>query len=71
MKKIWIVLGTAAVMVLSVSQIYIWKDQQQMWQIMNTQIQMLQRIIDRNSDAPFIYEDEMPENYPDKQSQDI
>jgi len=59
------------VLVLSVSQIFIWKDQQQMWQIMNTQIQMLQRIIDRNSDTPFIYEDEMPENYPSKQSQDI
>jgi hypothetical protein len=71
MKKIWIVLGIFAVLVLSVSQIFIWKDQQQMWQIMNTQIQMLQRIIDRNSDAPFIYEDEMPENVPNKQSQDI
>ena len=63
MKKIWIVLGIFAVLVLSVSQIFIWKDQQQMWQIMNTQIQMLQRIIDRNSDAPFIYEDEMPGNH--------
>lgn len=57
--------------VLSASQIYLWKDQQQQWQIMNTQIKMLNRLLQLNNDAPFVYEDELPENYPPKQSQDI
>ena len=71
MKKRYLLLFALVVMVLSISQIFIWKDQQQMWQIMNTQILMLQKIIDRNQDAPFIYEDEMPENYPNIESIDI
>lgn len=50
--------------IVSISQIFLWKDQAQMWQILNTQIEMLQRILDmRNNDAPFIYEDEMPGNH--------
>ena len=57
--------------VLSASQIYLWKDQQQQWQIMNTQIKMLNRLLQLNNDAPFVYEDEQPENYPPKQSLDI
>lgn len=57
--------------VLSASQIYLWKDQQQQWQIMNTQIKMLNRLLQLNNDAPFVYEDELPENYSPKQSLDI
>lgn len=57
--------------VLSASQIYLWKDQQQQWQIMNTQIKMLNRLLKLNNDAPFVYEDELPENYSPKQSLDI
>lgn len=56
--------------VIATSQIFLWKDQAQQWQIMNTQIQMLNRLLSIQ-DKPFVYEDEMPENYqqtpPDQQ----
>ena len=44
----------------STSQIFLWKDQKQMWEIMNTQIQMLSRLLDQQS-GTFEYEDELPE----------
>ena len=71
MNKIYIYLILAGIVILSVSQIYLWKDQQQQWQIMDTQMKILNRLLQSNNDAPFVYEDELPENYPPKQSQDI
>lgn len=71
MKKIYTLIVLLGLTIVSISQIFLWKDQAQMWQILNTQIQMLQKILDmRNSDAPFIYEDEMPNNYPKLEEQD-
>lgn len=71
MKKIYTLIVLLGLTIVSISQIFLWKDQAQMWQILNTQIQMLQKILDmRNSDEPFIYEDEMPNNYPKLEEQD-
>lgn len=65
------ILATVAVLVLSTSQIYMWKDQVQQWQIMDTQIKMLNRLLELKNAAPFVYEDEMPENYRKVDKQDI
>ena len=70
MKKIYTILMLLGIVVIATSQIFLWKDQAQQWQIMNTQIQMLNRLLSIQ-DKPFVYEDEMPENYqqtsPDQQ----
>ena len=65
MKKLYIAV-LLALTVLSVSQIYLWKDQEQQWKMMQTQIQMLNRLL-MIQDKPFVYEDETPENYQKKQ----
>jgi uncharacterized membrane protein affecting hemolysin expression len=45
MKKLYIVLFVLSISVLSLSNIYLWKDNIQQWNIMNTQIKMLQRLL--------------------------
>lgn len=60
------------VVVLGSSQMLLWKDQQQMWQIIELQSQIIERMFhDQNRSAPFVYEDEMPENFPNTESIDI
>ena len=65
MNKLYIAVILLALTVVSVSQIYLWKDQVQQWKMMQTQIQMLNRLL-AIQDKPFVYEDETPENYQKK-----
>ena len=60
MKTIYTAVILLGLTVVSTSQIFLWKDQKQMWEIMNTQIQMLSRLLDQQS-GTFEYEDELPE----------
>jgi len=46
-----------AVLVLGLSNIYLWKDNTFQWRIMNTQIQMLQRLLQLQENNR-VYEDE-------------
>ena len=60
MKKLYIVL-LLIVIVLSTSNIYLWLDNVQQWRIMNTQIQMLQRVLTIMNHNR-VYEDEILED---------
>lgn len=72
MKKGYLLLFALVVVVLGSSQMLLWKDQQQMWQIIELQSQIIERMFhDQNRSAPFVYEDEMPENFPNIESIDI
>jgi hypothetical protein len=72
MKRIFCSLAFIAFLILSLSQIYLWKDQVEQWRTMETQIQMLQRLLQlRNTDKPFVYEDETPGNNLPTEQQDI
>jgi hypothetical protein len=72
MKRIFYSLAFIAFLILSLSQIYLWKDQVEQWRTMETQIQMLQRLLQlRNTDKPFVYEDETPGNNLSTEQQDI
>lgn len=51
-----------AVVVLGLSNIYLWLDRKDMWKIMETQAIMINRLYIIN-DKPFIYEDELPETF--------
>jgi len=57
MKKLYIVLFVLSISVLSLSNIYLWKDNVQQWNIMNTQIKMLQRLL-QLQDENRVYEDD-------------
>ena len=60
MKKLYIVIFVLSISILSISNIYLWKDNAQQWNIMNTQIKMFERLfylLDKNR----IYEDEILE----------
>jgi len=57
MKKLYIVLFVLSISVLSLSNIYLWKDNVQQWNIMNTQIKMLQRLL-HLQDENRVYEDD-------------
>ena len=57
MKKLYIVLFGLSISVLSLSNIYLWKDNLQQWNIMNTQIKMLQRLL-HLQDENRVYEDD-------------
>ena len=72
MKKGYLLLFALVVVVLGSSQMLLWKDQQQMWQIIELQSQIIERMFqNRTRSAPFVYEDEMPENFPNTESIDI
>lgn len=45
MKKLYIVLFVLSISMLSISNIYLWKDNVQQWNILNTQIQMLNKLL--------------------------
>jgi len=60
MKTIYTLIVLLGLTIVSTSQIFLWKDQVQQWQILETQIKMLNRLLDQTSDAPFVYEDELP-----------
>lgn len=60
MKKLYIVLFVLSISILSISNIYLWKDNVQQWHIMNTQIKMLQRLLYLQENNR-VYEDEILE----------
>jgi len=54
MRFIFYVLMLVSFLVLATSQMYLWKDQVEQWNVMETQIKMLERIIERqNSLQPY------------------
>ena len=54
MRFIFYVLMLVSFLVLATSQMYLWRDQVEQWNVMETQIKMLERIIKRqNSTQPY------------------
>ena len=45
MKRIYIILALLAFLTLSASNVYLWKDRQEMWNILNMQIHMLNGLL--------------------------
>jgi hypothetical protein len=62
MKRLYLILGFLVVLILGTSNIFLWYDNNQQWKILNTQIQMLNRLITLYDDRPLQYEDEIPRN---------
>lgn len=59
MKRLYLILGFLVVLILGTSNIFLWYDNNQQWKILNTQIQMLNRLITLYNDRPLQYEDEI------------
>ena len=62
MKRLYLILGFLVVLILGTSNIFLWYDNNQQWKILNTQIQMLNRLITLYENRPLQYEDEIPGN---------
>ena len=62
MKRLYLILGFLVVLILGTSNIFLWYDNNQQWKILNTQIQMLNRLITLYNDRPLQSEDEIPSN---------
>jgi len=60
MKRLYLILGFLVVLILGTSNIFLWYDNNQQWKILNTQIQMLNRLITLYENRPLQYEDEIP-----------
>lgn len=74
MKRLYIILAMVAFLTLSVSQIFLWRDQTEQWQMLNRQMLMLNRVLDfmmYQNNSPRMYEDEIPNNNPPVPSEDI
>jgi len=59
MKRLYLILGFLVVLILGTSNIFLWYDNNQQWKILNTQIQMLNRLITLYGNRPLQYEDEI------------
>lgn len=62
MKRSIVILCVFGLLVLSISNILLWLDNKQQWNMLNTQVQMLSRVWLILSQRPFMYEDEIPGN---------
>ena len=74
MKRLYIILAIVALLTLSVSQIFLWRDQAEQWQMLNRQMLMLNRVLDfmiNRNEGPRVYEDEIPNNYPPAPGEDV
>lgn len=74
MKRLYIILAMVAFLTLSVSQIFLWRDQTEQWQMLNRQMLMLNRVLDfmmYQNNSPRMYEDEIPNNDSPVPSEDI